>query len=281
MDQNFFGFTWSQIESHQLTKTDLYAWIEEAKNRPPDEDSPGLNIADTWISPQHRYFCMAIPKNACTKTKLVLQQLEGLPLPPEADRIHYRDEAGLAFLPSIADFSTAQGVEILTSPDWFRFAFVRNPYARLFSAYKSQVMDLNSPYVGFRESIRQQAGYPTPPGATPGRVGFADFVAYIAGQADGERDGHWKSQTGSLHLDQIGYHFIGRVECFAEDFAQVLQRFAVPLPLVNSLREQVNTTPALPLAAAYGKQLADTVYTIYKEDFETFGYARDSWMFLD
>ncbi len=281
MDQNSFGFAWSQIESHQLTKTDLYSWIEEAKNRPPDEDSPGLNIADTWISPRHRYFCMAIPKNACTKTKLVLQQLEGLPLPPEADRIHYRDEAGLAFLPSIGDFSTGEGVEILTSPDWFRFAFVRNPYARLFSAYKSQVMDLNSPYMGFRESIRQHAGYPTPPGGTPGRVGFADFVAYNAGQADGERDGHWKSQTGSLHLERIRYDFIGRVESFAGDFAGVLRRFGASSELLSSLFERVNTTPALPLAAAFSKQLADSVYTIYREDFNAFAYSQDSWMFLD
>lgn len=223
---------------------------------------------------------MAIPKNACTKTKLVLQELEGLPLPPEADRIHYRDEAGLAFLPSIADFSTAEGVEILTSPEWFRFAFVRNPYARLFSAYKSQVMDLSSPYVGFRESIRQHAGYPTPSGATPGRVGFADFVQYIAGQVDGERDGHWKSQTGSLHLERIHYNFIGRVESFVEDFAELLGRFDASRELLSSLKERVNTTPALPLAAAYSRPLADAVYAIYRDDFEAFGYARDSWMFL-
>jgi hypothetical protein len=264
-----------------MTKTDLYQWIDDAKSRPPGEDSPGLNSADTWISPRHRYFCMAIPKNACTKTKLVLQQLDGLPLPLEPDRIHYRDEAGLAFLPSIADFSSAEGVEILTSPDWFRFAFARNPYARLFSAYKSQVMDLNSPYVGFRESIRQAAGYPTASGATPGRVGFADFVAYIGGQTDGQRDGHWKSQTGSLHLERIRYDFIGRVESFAVDFAGVLRRFGASPELLSSLAERVNTTPALPLAAAYGKRLADTVYAIYEEDFERFGYARDSWMFLD
>lgn len=195
-----------------MTNAELYAWIEEAKHRPPDDDTPGLNLADTWISPRHRYFCMAIPKNACTKTKLVLQQLEGLPLPPDPLGIHFRDEPGLTFLPSIGDFSTAQGVEILTSPDWFRFAFVRNPYARLFSAYKSQVMDLASPYVGFRESIRQHAGYPTRIGAALGRVGFGDFVHYIVGQADGERDGHWKSQTGSLHRHRIRYDFIGRVE---------------------------------------------------------------------
>lgn len=264
-----------------MTKTELYAWIEQAKARPADEDSGGLNVADTWISPVHQYFCMAIPKVACSKVKIVLQQLEGLPLPPEPLDIHYRNTPGIAFLPSIADFATADGVEMLTASQWFRFAFVRNPYARLFSAYKSVVMDLRSPYIGFRESIRQQVGYPTSPGATLGRVGFADFVQYIAEQPDDQRDGHWKSQTGSLHLDVIRYNFVGRFEKFEHDFTAVLQRFNAPAELVATLAERVNTTAQLPLAAAYSKALTDLVYTIYQDDFERFGYARDSWMFMD
>lgn len=264
-----------------MMKTELYAWIEVAKSRPPDEDDGGLNAADTWISPVYHYFCMAIPKAACSKIKLVLQQLEGLPLPSEPLRIHYRDTPGLRFVPSIADFATADGVEILTANDWFRFTFVRNPYARLFSAYKSQVMDLRSPYVGFRESIRQQAGYPTLPGSPLGRVGFADFVQYIAKQPDDQRDGHWKSQTGSLHLDTIRYDFVGRVETFEADFTKVLHRFEAPIELLVTLDERVNTTTQIPLAAVYNKTLADLVYTIYADDFATFDYARDSWMFVE
>jgi len=264
-----------------MTKTELQAWIEMAKAKPQDTDGPGLNIGDTWISPIHQYFCMAIPKAACSKIKIVLQQLEGLPLPADPFDVHARATPGFRFVPSIADFPTAEGATILTGSAWFRFTFVRNPYARLFSAYKSQVMDLSSPYINFREAIRQRAGYPTPVGATVGRVGFADFVKYIAAQPDEQRDGHWKSQTGSLQLDVIRYDFVGRVETFATDFKTVLQRFAAPATLLTTLAERVNTTAQLPLAAAYNKALADLVYTIYQDDFETFGYARDSWMFID
>lgn len=263
-----------------MTKTELYAWIEAAKARPPDADGPGLNIPDTWISPSHHLFCLAIPKAACSKIKLVMQQLEGLPIPPDPLEIHYRATPGLQFVPSIADFTTAEGVEILTASDWFRFAFVRNPYIRLFSAYKSVIMDLDSPYIGFRESIRQQAGYPTPAGAIPGGVGFADFVHYIADQPDELRDGHWKSQVGTLHLDVIPYNFVGRVETFQTDFTMVLQRFNAPAALLAGLSERVNTTAQIPLAAAYCQALADRVYTIYEADFVTFGYERTSWQFL-
>jgi hypothetical protein len=264
-----------------MTKTDLHAWIEMSKAKAQDEDGGGLNAADTWVSHVHKYFCVAIPKVACSKIKLVLQQLEGLPIPPQPLRIHYRNTPGIRFVPSIADFATSDAVEILTSNEWFRFTFVRNPYSRLFSAYKSQVMDLTSPYVGFRESIRQKAGYPTPAGAALGMVGFADFVSYIAEQPDDQRDGHWKSQVETIHLDLIRYDFIGRFETFQQDFSAVLERFDAPTELVSSLGERVNTTVRLPLAVAYHRQLADLVYAIYRRDFETFGYARDSWMFID
>jgi dermatan 4-sulfotransferase 1 len=263
-----------------MTTTDLYTWIETGKARDLYADGPGLNPPDTWVSPIYRYFCMTIPKSACSKIKLVLQELEGLPLPPDPFDVHTRNTPGYRFVPSLTKFSTAEG-DILTSNDWFRFAFVRNPYARLFSAYKQKVLDLTSPYIGFREAIRQQAGYPTLADGAFGNVGFADFVHYIATQPDEFRDGHWKSQTGTLHLDRIRYDFIGRVETFEEDFTHVLQRFQAPPALLATLTERVNTTIKLPLAVAYNKALADLVYTLYHADFATFGYAQDSWMFMD
>ena len=264
-----------------MTTTDLHTWIETGKTRDLYADEPGLNPPDTWVSPIHRYFCMTIPKTACSKIKFVLQELEGLPLPPDPFDVHMRNTPGYRFVPSLTDFATAEGVEILTSDDWFRFAFVRNPYARLFSAYKQKVLDLTSPYIGFREAIRQHAGYPASPGGALGNVGFADFVHYIATQPDEFRDGHWKSQTSTLHLDVIRYDFIGRVETFEEDFTQVLHRFQAPPALLATLRERVNTTVKLPLAVAYNKVLADLVYTLYRADFITFGYAQDSWMLMD
>jgi hypothetical protein len=221
---------------------------------------------------------MATPKVACSKIKIVLQQLEGLSLPPFPLRIHFRDTPGLQFVPSVADFSTQEVVEILTSPEWFRFCFVRNPYARLFSAYKSQVMDLSTPYTGLRESIRRQAGYPSREDDIPGHVGFGDFVRYIGEQPDSERDGHWKSQAGTIHAEAIAYDFVGRMETFSRDFTRLLDRFGAPAPLKATVAEAVNPTPNLPLAAAYDKDLADYVYQVFLDDFHAFGYDRNSWM---
>jgi hypothetical protein len=261
-----------------MTPIQLAQWIEASKAEAQYLPREALNAADTWISPTYRYFYLGTPKVACSKIKIVLQQLAGYPLPPNPLRVHFRDTPGLSFVPSISDFSTRDAVEILTSPKWFRFCFVRNPYSRLLSGYKSQVMDLTSPYVGFRELIRKKAGYPTPPNSTPRMVGFRDFVRYIGEKSDDDRDGHWKSQTGTLHMEAIQYDFVGRVESFAHDFTDVLKRFSAPAELIASVPQPVNTTQRLPLAVVYDKQLADYVYGIYKDDFEAFDYDRDSWM---
>lgn len=238
-----------------------------------------LNMDDTWVSRKHRYFYMGIPKTACSKVKMVLQQLEGFPLPVNPMRVHWRNEPGIAFVPSLRDFSRDEVAEVLTSPDWFRFSFVRNPYTRLFSAYRQKVMDLGSPYNGFRESVRAMAGYPTPTGSAPGMVAFRDFVRYVARQEDRERDGHWRSQAGTLCLDAIEYDFIGRVESFEEGFTSVLRRFNAPERLVASVSEVVGATVRVPDAVAYDAEFAEHVYGIYRKDFETFGYHMDSWRF--
>ena len=86
-----------------------------------------MGVSNTWISPTHKYFYMATPKVACSKIKIVLQQLEGYALPPHPLRIHWRDTPGLSFVPSISDFSTPDAVDILTSTRWFRFCFRSGP----------------------------------------------------------------------------------------------------------------------------------------------------------
>lgn len=55
-----------------------------------------LNLEDTWVSRKNRYFYMAVPKAACSKVKMVLQQLEGNPLPRNPFKVHERNTPGIA-----------------------------------------------------------------------------------------------------------------------------------------------------------------------------------------
>jgi hypothetical protein len=234
----------------------------------------------TWASPAHKYLYVAVGKAACTKIKLSLHQLEGYPPLENGSFVHDRDRPGCAFVPRLTDFTNAETIEILTSPEWFRFCFVRNPYYRLFSAYKSKMLNYLDPqYQPVRDEIRTQWDYPIRDGRPAGMVAFRDFVRYVEDRSDPDRDFHWRSQTAIVMPDMIKYDLIGRMESFVQDFEQVLRRLNASAELIAAIPEPVNPTTKLYHAAAYDRELASRVYDMYRNDFENFGYDRDSWLF--
>ena len=93
-------------------------------------------------------------------------------------------------------------------------------------------------------------------------------------------DNHWCVQAGKLKLDLIRYDFIGRFETFQRDFKALLTRLNAPPEVVASAEKVHGETARICLPAAYDRELADVVYELYREDFETFGYERDSWLFM-
>jgi len=256
----------------------LIKLIDTARGEPgPCHDSLSYHA---WVSPKYHYLYVSVPKAACTKVKRSLQMLEGYPVPTGRGDIHRRSLPGCPFLPSVLDFDTELAIEILTSADWFRFCFVRNPYYRLFSAYKSKILSETDGHYGrIRDEIRIQNKYPVRDGHPAGMVAFRDFVRYVIGIRDRRRDSHWRSQARLLMLDVIDYSFIGRVEKFPEDFKNVLSRLGLPEgSMVLDPSEVVNPTVGIYHAAVFDRKMADQVYRAFKVDFEAFGYDRDSWM---
>ncbi len=251
-----------------MTDRELAAAINAAAQ------SGRLNIENTWVSRRRGYFYMAVNKAASSKIKMLLHQIEGHALPADPFDVHARDQPGAPFVDRLSAFGADEQAAILRGPGWRRFAFVRNPYARIYSAYKSKIADLTSPYVGVRETIWRVAGHRQPPTAAPT---FDAFVRYVAQLPDLERDGHWRSQIGALCLDLVDYGFLGRVENLEADLATVLRSLDAPDELHAGLDVVVGASAKLPAVATYDADLAQRVYEIYETDFETFDYARGSW----
>lgn len=242
--------------------------------------------SSSWVSPTHQYFFVGLGKTASTRVKLSLHLLEGYevietPFP----WLHARSKADASFVPKLTDFDAAKAAEILTSPEWFRFCFVRNPYSRLFAAYKMFIMQEVKPpspyYNNIKERIRTKYDYDLRAGRPKATVSFRDFVRYVQETLEQEQDYHWCSMTWGLRPDLIEYGFVGYFENFESDFRQVLQRLGVTDALMPTLLEPVNQSDAkhIPLAAVYDWDLADQVYELYKGDFETYGYEKNSWLF--
>ena len=227
----------------------------------------------SWVLVEQKCICVTIPKNACSRTKLTLHLLAGNEDPGDLGNVHDMGQ-------HLASFADETIIQMLTSPEWFRFCFVRNPYDRLLSAYKTQVGNIwNKQYQWLKDDIKNGLGYA--PDDDPERlVPFRDFVRYLRSANERVRhDGHFNAQARVLIPHLIAYDYIGRVETYQKDFAEVLRRLNAPPEIVATAAQPKNeTSKVYPPAIAYDDELANLVLELYEADFEAFGYDRDYWM---
>lgn len=240
----------------------------------------------SWVSPRYKYLFIGLGKTASTRIKLSLHTLEGYPvLERPFPWLHARDRAGADFVPKITNFDLETATEILTSPKWFRFCFVRNPYDRLLAAYKSNIiLEMNPPspiYTAIKKDIRQKHNYEGRTGRKGGAINFSDFIQFVQDTDTLKMDYHWCSLKSGLRPDLIDYDFVGYFENFQQDFRTVLEQLHVEEKRITEFLAPINQSGVkkIPMAAFYNWDLADQVYEIYKEDFETYGYERNSWLF--
>ncbi len=236
-----------------------------------------------WVVPEYRCLCMTLPKVACTTVKVTLFDLAGNPAPAKPNGVHGLD-VGLF----LGKYSTEEIIDILTSPEWVRFCFVRNPYHRLHSAYKSKIGNTrDTQYAWLQNAIRERFNSPAGDGRDAVTVTFADFVHFLSDcggkvryelKPDAIYDGHFNAQSRILRRDLIDYDFIGRFENFAVDCRAVLRRLGAREETVALVSERRNVSAHVPLDVAYSRELAALTYDLYRDDFEAFEYDRDSWL---
>jgi chondroitin 4-sulfotransferase 13 len=165
------------------------------------------------------------------------------------------------------------------------FCFVRNPYARLRSAWQNKFAYGHTE--GYSRSIRRRelprlrrfARGASLPGARDGEaIPFTTFLAYVESQPSGARDHHWDDQHKVLLMHRLRYAACFHME---GEFTLGLERILTRIGLAGQslqriLATQRNVSPRNE-APVYDAQLAERVYRLYREDFTRFAYAADSW----
>lgn len=226
------------------------------------------------VSEQNRFVFCPVPKVANSNWKYVIRQLEGFPDYANLTLAHRADLNGLRYL---SDYSPADAERILFGKDFFRFAFVRDPYTRLVSAYldKFQNKDASSEeYRLFMAQIYSWKYVRERDIAKEPRPSFRAFVDELLKQKPTRMNLHWMPQTYICGFGDVSYDFIGRFENLASDAKFALGsigRGDVHFPS----QEEIGFMPSGATQSAaeyYTLELMLKVKIMYEIDFVMLGY---------
>ena len=99
------------------------------------------------IVPEYKLVFFALPKVACTEWKLLFRRMYGLPEWPEDKLPRDLHNPVLNQLMYISNYTLEEAQEMLTSDEWTRAVFVREPKERVLSAFLNKVVKEKSFYI--------------------------------------------------------------------------------------------------------------------------------------
>ena len=253
-----------ELHSGNIQQTDGYSTkdlIQLAQAFESDSRPPADPICEKVITDKYRFLWVGIPKVA---TRSILTAL-------------YREPAV-----DIAGKEVNEELWRLLKQneifhEYFKFAFVRNPWARIVSSYLNKIWR-------FREDTQRDIinRY----SALRFRMPFEKFIRFLLDDPSGRDEGanrHWMSQHVFVTGDngEILVDFIGKMENLKKDFATVCRRIGLPeihLPWLNSREgwkvdnQLLNQKDPFYYRTYFTDETRELVRKRYRKDIEIFGY---------
>ncbi|KAF4070924.1 hypothetical protein AMELA_G00279110 [Ameiurus melas] len=177
------------------------------------------------VNEKHRFLYCYVPKVACSNWKRVLKVLSGA-LTDIHVQVKMDHHADLLFL---SDFSPEEIRHRLSH--YFKFMFVREPMARLLSAYRNKFGEIKAYQHKYGAEIirRYRKGYSKNNLKVAGDdVTFAEFVRYLLDEDPERMNEHWMPIYNLCQPCAVQYNFIGSYERLESDAAYVLERIGAP-----------------------------------------------------
>ncbi|MCH7589379.1 MAG: sulfotransferase family 2 domain-containing protein [Chloroflexi bacterium] len=206
-----------------------------------------------------------VPKVASSSLKTLFKKELGLPgLAPHATRF---------------SVPNSDKLEAGSYSDYFKFCFVRNPWARIVSCYHSKIIQNRNMNQTF---WTQCLFYVIPKSASSGRhrlselpilnahMSFEEFVNAVANIPDEYANKHFRSQHTFLCNPQgeLLVDYVGHLETFKEDFQYVARRIGLR---VVGLQHRPKTKRRH-YKDYYSKDAWKNVAIRYRKDIELLGY---------
>ncbi|XP_034073712.1 carbohydrate sulfotransferase 12-like isoform X2 [Gymnodraco acuticeps] len=249
------------------------------------EDVRNNELANLIVDDKHGIIYCYIPKVACTNWKRVMFSLtKDEPYPDPASI-----SPDLVHLPNILPFlNSFPRSEIKAKlKHYTKFLYVRDPFVRLFSAYRNKFQEHNEYFYQRygRHILRLYANQPDPPqslkeaNASGMRVSFQNFIQYLLDpltERNEPFDPHWRQMQRLCLPCLIKYDFVGHQETLQQDASQLLKILMLQDNIQFPPSYENMTTPAFLLDWFSAVPLEDRrkLYELYEQDFRMFGYKR-------
>lgn len=214
-----------------------------------------------------------VPKAACTTMLWTMLDLAGidpasLPVsrgafPTPSAVIH---DGGVHPVPTIGKVTAALRGRALTDPSWMRLAVVRDPLARLYSAWESKLLLRGpGPWLSFPQPDWVERG-----GALDVGASFRAFVAAMhADRGTWQADPHFAQQVYVMALDEIDYSDVVPTSQLAELFDRLSARVGHPVRPAR-YNEGLGIKPE----DVYDEATAELAADLYAADLDRLGFER-------
>ena len=224
------------------------------------------------INHTHRFVFIHIPKAAGTTVTRALsdltrycdQEIGGSGL-GEAAQAYYMQRFGLRKHSRAEDVMKVMGRDSYMS--YFRFAFVRNPYTRLASAYH-----FLKAWDGLPERFRAQLD------PLPDLESFLDSDLWTSANPGRGPDAIFQPQARWLFSQgdtpELLVDFVGKTENLSGDLAAILTRIGAPPPPPGEA-PRANKSPDYNLPETWKPEVVARIQQEYRRDFKMFGYSED------
>lgn len=232
---------------------------------------------NAYRSERHKLLYVATPKVACTSLKWWFAELEGISV--ETIKAVDSAETGPELIihdslgkvaPNVTGLDAGELERIFASDGYCRFALVRNPYKRVFSAWQSKLLLREplqtKPYLNcdfLNLPLRSMADI---------ALAFEAFLEYLAKyEAPNFLDIHWTPQVNLLRPDLVDYTKLTKIEN-SKELSEELSKHCgslIPDPFANHLTNESLILYSEELITDKSKSL---IQSLYWEDFEYFEY---------
>ena len=266
--------------THSLKVSDSSAGDAEVTSQAATVEETGANFARhvelrTVVLDELKVVFLPVPKGGCTSMLWLLSKLAGIPpetflhsiLPEVTPSLTVHDMSLWGEGRRLVDFEGDERTRVLEESGWFRFAIVRHPGTRLWSAWQSKIL-LREPR--FVTLFGEEPWFPRLP-EDPMDV-VEDFRKFVRALPTGEvEDVHWAVQHELVK--QLPLNHVGKVEQLSETIAALSSHLGREVGPATR-RENRSALPAP--AFAYDEETRAILADRYAADFEHFGYPLES-----